>query len=207
MPVYGDALAGGWENWSWGSAVNFANTAPARGSRSIAVTYQRDGGLSLHSQTAIDTSGYAAVAFWVRGGGVSAPLQFATEDSNNTVNSNRVAFSAPANAWTPVTVTLAQLGNPASFQRLDFQEAGGGTPAAPYTVYFDDIRLVGSAIAARRGGERAHPGRRDDHADRFAHPRHEPGHVERPGGVRECRVPRAHGGLGRERDPHAGRQL
>lgn len=158
--VYDDALTSGWDDWSWSSTVDFATASPALGSRSIAVSYQRDGGLSLHNQTAIDAGGYQAVAFWVRGSGVNARMQLATEDANNAVNSNAVPFAAPADQWVLVTVTLTQLGNPASFQRLDFQEAGSGTPPTPYTVYFDDIRLLAApappvadaAVRIRAGG-------------------------------------------------------
>ncbi|MEZ4716074.1 MAG: hypothetical protein R2851_08295 [Caldilineaceae bacterium] len=41
LTVYADALAPGWEDWSWDSAVDLANAAPVySGAASIAVTYE-----------------------------------------------------------------------------------------------------------------------------------------------------------------------
>src|SRR5512140_3305105 len=28
LPIYGDALATGWQNWSWGAQINLANSSP-----------------------------------------------------------------------------------------------------------------------------------------------------------------------------------
>ena len=39
LTIYGDALAAGWENWSWNTQVNFANAQLALCRRAIAVRY------------------------------------------------------------------------------------------------------------------------------------------------------------------------
>ena len=67
--VYGDTLASGWENWSWDTTVNFANTSPVQsGSRSIALTYNTGwAGLSLRTQSPVNTASYTGVSFWVYG--------------------------------------------------------------------------------------------------------------------------------------------
>jgi hypothetical protein len=143
LVVYGDALASGWESWSWDITANFANTSPARGSNSIAVIYNVDwAGLSLHAPSAIQSSEYQTITFWARSGaGMTTALLIATEDSSNA-SSNSVAISVPANAWQAFTITMAALGNPASFQRLDFKDDGSAAPAVPYSVYIDDVRLL-----------------------------------------------------------------
>ncbi len=37
--IYADALANSWGDWSWNTTVNLNNTAPARGTHSIAATF------------------------------------------------------------------------------------------------------------------------------------------------------------------------
>ena len=55
LVIYDDALAVNWDNWSWDSTINFANSAPALGGHSIAVALTSAwAGLSLRAQTAID---------------------------------------------------------------------------------------------------------------------------------------------------------
>ena len=68
--IYADALADSWQDWSWNTTRDFNNADPVHsGSASIAVTYMADGGgLYLHTDTALPTSGYTAIRFWVHGG-------------------------------------------------------------------------------------------------------------------------------------------
>ena len=70
LPIYTDSLAGGWADWSWDTTRNFANTAPVHsGSDSLAVTFNSGwAGLYLHAGSAIDTSGYDQLRFWIHGG-------------------------------------------------------------------------------------------------------------------------------------------
>lgn len=55
--VYTDALAAGWDNWSWNTTLNFTTTAPVHaGSKSLSVTYNAGwAGLYLHA-SGYDTS-------------------------------------------------------------------------------------------------------------------------------------------------------
>ena len=52
--VYTDALASGWQDWSWDTTVNLSNAAPVySGTASIAATYTSAwGGLYLHANSA-----------------------------------------------------------------------------------------------------------------------------------------------------------
>ena len=65
--VYDDALAAGWENWSWAS-VDFENAAPVHsGSHSIAVTCSGGWqGLYLH-HPGVYTAGYTRLRFFIKG--------------------------------------------------------------------------------------------------------------------------------------------
>jgi hypothetical protein len=89
----------------------------------------------------IDTNfGYEAVRFWVHGGtGSDKQFTFFTQTvANGGESSTEVSFTAVAGAWTEITITLDELGNPPSIGRLNFFN---GTGAAMDMVTFDEIRL------------------------------------------------------------------
>ena len=69
LTIYDEALAPGWEDWSW-AAVDRASTANAHtGAVSIAVTPTAWSALYLRSAAApLDTNGYLNFTFWVHGG-------------------------------------------------------------------------------------------------------------------------------------------
>src|SRR4051812_7084779 len=64
-PVYDDALAANWENWSWGTTVNLAAAVPVQaGTRSIgAIFTDAWGGLYLHN-SGVAIAGYTHLQFW-----------------------------------------------------------------------------------------------------------------------------------------------
>lgn len=143
--VYQDALASGWQDWSWDTTRSFANTSPVRnGTNSIAVTYTAGwAGLSLNNSTPLSTAGYSSIKFWVHGGtGSNKSLWVYVEPAAATPNPT-YAFTATANTWTEITVPLAALGNPTSFGRITFQNASG---SAQPTIYLDDIRLWADVV-------------------------------------------------------------
>jgi endoglucanase len=139
--IYGDALASDWANWSWSATIDFNGTSPVQaGTRATNVTYQGWGGLSLRKGTAQGTSGYAALRFWVHGGtGSAKSLRVSTQTADTGGESGSVVVTAPAGAWTEITVPLSALGGPASIKRLNFQE---NTGAVQPLMTFDEIRLT-----------------------------------------------------------------
>jgi hypothetical protein len=144
LSIYSDALASGWSDWSWSANANFFNTSPTyNGSaRSIAVTYNSAwGGLSLRYDSPIDPSLYQAIVFWVHGGtGSNKQLRVYIEENDiGGPYSSMYNFTATVGVWTPITVTMAALGNPSQIKRINIQHAGGATPA---TVYVDDLYLL-----------------------------------------------------------------
>lgn len=141
--VYDDALAGGWQNWSWNSAVDFANSTPARGARAIAVTFQQGwAGLSLRSDSPLNGADYSAVTFWAHGGATGErTVYFYIQQTDGGNETPKQQLTIPASTWTQFTVPLSALGNPATIKRLNWQE---GTGSAQPTFYVDDIRLVGT---------------------------------------------------------------
>ena len=140
--VYDDALADDWQNWSWNSTVDFANSTPARGARAIAVTFQQGwAGLSLRSESPPNGADYSAVTFWAHGGTTGErTVYFYIQQTDGGNETPKQQLTIPAGTWTPFTVPLSSLGNPATIKRLNWQE---GTGSAQPTFYVDDIRLVG----------------------------------------------------------------
>jgi endo-1,4-beta-D-glucanase Y len=138
ITVYGDALAADWQDWSWSSTRNFANTSPVRvGSNSISVNYTAAyGGLSLRKGTAVSTSGYSAIKFWVNSSGSNRTVQVYTQSGDTTGSSGTATVTAIAGTWTEITVSLSSLGSPGTIKRINLQSTTTGT------IYFDDIRLV-----------------------------------------------------------------
>lgn len=56
VPVYRDALHGDWQDWSWSSTLNFADSTVVHdGARAISVSQQACGGFYLHT-AALDTT-------------------------------------------------------------------------------------------------------------------------------------------------------
>jgi hypothetical protein len=138
LPIYTDALTGGWEDWSWDTTRDFNNPAPVyEGSASISVTYTAKwGGLYLHTNIPVPISGYAAIQFLVNGGAVGG--QLVNFHLNNGLGN--AYFTLQANTWLQVTVPLSMLGSPSTLDTLMWQDDSGG---AQPIFYLDDIRLVG----------------------------------------------------------------
>jgi len=139
--IYDEALAAGWQNWSW-AEVDLASTANANtGAVSIAVRAEPFEALYLRSADApVDTNGYLNLTFYVHGGatgGQSFQVQAIINDAAQPgVRVNSIA----AGSWQKVTVPLASLGAEANtnVNGFWFQEiAGADSP----TFYIDTIVL------------------------------------------------------------------
>lgn len=136
--LYGDSLSSGWADWGWASTRNFSSTSPVRiGSRAIRVDYRSWGGLSLRHSTGIPATATSAVRFWAFSP-VAAPLKVSVQTQDSGPESGMHLVTIPANTWTEVTATRAQLGNPSVYRRVNVQIY----QATPVTVSFDEIRLL-----------------------------------------------------------------
>lgn len=143
--VYGDALAAGWDNWSWSTAVNFSNTSPVRsGSHSISVDYTTGwAGLSLRTASPLDASVYPTLTFWIHGGSGPAKLvRVYVQETDTGPASSAVDITASAGVWTPITVTMSQLGNPLQIARVTLQDRTGNDQGV---FYVDDLRFTEGA--------------------------------------------------------------
>jgi alpha-L-arabinofuranosidase len=135
--LFGESLSPTWQSWSWSSTVNTGSTNPVgTGSRALGVQITAGyGALSLRTSPPVDF-GNGTITFQVHGGSTGANLLlFTGQDDGNSVASNTVTISAPANAWTTQTVTAAQLGSPARIARLNISSS------TPVTFSLDELRV------------------------------------------------------------------
>ena len=141
LTIYDEALASGWENWSW-APNDMASTAQANtGVVSIAVTPTPYSALYLRSVAApVDTHGYLNLTFYVHGGATGGQVfQIQAIIGDDAQPGVRVEPLA-AGSWQKITVPLASLGvdNRTDVRGFWFQEIAG---VASPTFYLDTIVL------------------------------------------------------------------
>ena len=141
--IYDDALATGWQDWSWATVSHTATSPVHSGSRSIAVTFDAWEGLYLH-KAGVDTLGVTHLRFYIHGGGSGGQamnLFMNLVVNGSPQNGPAVAVPAPAaNAWSEVMLpTLALNPSGATITGITWQDASGHSQP---TLYIDDIALV-----------------------------------------------------------------
>lgn len=147
LTVYGDGLSAGWQNWSWGTSVNFNQGSPVHGgTASLAVTYtQAWSGLYLHT-TNINASAYDTLQFWIHGGNNGGhQISVKLADGSNNFSGNLVNITSSANAWSQVSIPLSNLGGLTTISGIAWQDGSGGAQPA---FYLDDVVLINSGGAA-----------------------------------------------------------
>lgn len=146
LPVYGDALASGFVDWSWGTH-SLAQGSVVHGGNA-AISFEPDGwaGLYLHRDEGIDVASYGAVELWVRGassGGQKvtvALLSGGAVAGSGALETFVAGGSVPGGSWAKATVPFASLGVTTGFlDGIWLQDASGGNQA---TLYVDDVRLL-----------------------------------------------------------------
>ncbi len=147
LMVYDDNLAAGWQDWSWDTTRNFANTSPVyAGSNSIAVTYSAGfGGLYLETP-AISVAQYTYLHFYVHGGttGGQSVEAHLIDGSGSTLGGVAIDgyiepdHTIPAGQWREISIPLSALGAPSSISGITFQN---GLNTTEPTFYLDNISL------------------------------------------------------------------
>ncbi|BDI30120.1 hypothetical protein CCAX7_21710 [Capsulimonas corticalis] len=145
--IYDDSLENGWLNYGW-ATLNYGSAATVQGgSKSISVTAGAYQALYVH-HTAIDSSNYTAVSFWINGGPTGGQ-KLAVYGLLNGAQKTAVAIPAlAANTWTQVTVPLSALGVDDKLT-LDGFWISDVTGKSQPTFYVDNITLIGSTVPAR----------------------------------------------------------
>ncbi|MFD0672354.1 glycoside hydrolase family 44 protein [Cohnella sp. GCM10027633] len=144
--VYADGLADGYRNQSWHDK-DLANAEQAHDGE-LSIKFEPDGwdGVWLVSGEKKQASDYYGVEFWIHGGATGGQkLLFHGYNGNMGIGAVDLAAYAeggvlPANAWTKVTVNLADMGiTEGEFDGFIFQAATESDQAA---VYIDDVKLL-----------------------------------------------------------------
>ena len=153
LPIYGDSLAAGWDNWSWNTTANFMNTSPVfSGTYSLSATYTAAwGGLYLATNSLVPGTSYDTLQFWINGGGQGGQaLRVMLSDGNYNLIGSGIAVPVNAGAWTQVNISLADLGNPAQIGGIVWQDTSGGPQP---TFYLDQISLINQGIPPAPPGQ------------------------------------------------------
>jgi len=146
LMIYEDALAGGWQDWSWNTTRSRNTALKATGTSSLAVTYTAGwAGLSLRTSPAINTAGYSSIRFSVYGRAGSGALAVFTQPTDDGAASAQFQFTPTPNAWNQIDVPLSALGNPGQIARLTIMEWTG---SAQPTYNLDTLRLIGKTLPA-----------------------------------------------------------
>ncbi len=142
-PIYTDALASEWVNWSWNTSSNFDNTTPRQsGSASIAVTYDAGwSGFYLHTDAALPTAEYDTLRFWVHGGDTGGQQISVWLRDSNGQGTPGLSVTPQANTWTLVELPIEGLTDIAD---ITWNENSG---SAQPTFYLDEVVLLDSAAA------------------------------------------------------------
>ena len=153
LPIYGDGLAAGWENWSWGAAVNFAATNQVyAGTRAIQVDAGSWSALSLY-HSAVDTTPYTYLSFALRQNAATNALLVYPQDAdgNNLFDAPAAdcryggGSPLPAGTWRRVLIPLDDLGAAGRpITRLTFINTGD----TALRFWIDDLKLVAADESA-----------------------------------------------------------
>ena len=128
-PIYSDALAAGWQDWSWDTTRNAANTQPVHsGNHSYAVDHTAAwGGFYLRAEPAINTTGFTHLRFWLNGGATGGQqIRILLNEDETKIK----LVTATANTWMQVDLPLADFGTPAIINAIYWQDVNGGAQSA-----------------------------------------------------------------------------
>ncbi len=147
VAMYQDALAQGWENWSWGSTVNFSDTSQvSEGSNSIKISYNSGwAGLFLHNGAGLHTASKTALQFAIAGSGNSGQqVQVYLIDSNGTQLATKnvsqyISGGITAGTFKTVSIPLSDLNaSNKTIGGIVFQDASGSGGAS---ISLDNIKV------------------------------------------------------------------
>ncbi|HMH24837.1 MAG TPA: IPT/TIG domain-containing protein [Puia sp.] len=142
ITIYDDALAASW--WTggtapaagWSNISDLANATPVKsGTKSISVTYTGTyGGFQIgNGGASIDLSVYTVIKLSIYGGPGTAGKQ--VKLYLNSLDTKGQLLQLTEGAWTDYTVSISDLGGPATLDVLQVQEFSGATPV----IYIDNI--------------------------------------------------------------------
>jgi peptidoglycan/xylan/chitin deacetylase (PgdA/CDA1 family) len=149
--IYDEGLRSGWVSWSWDSSINFADTArPYAGIRDLLWRPTAAwGGLYLHTDTAVNTTGYSVLTFALQSTQSGSALSVHAYDATSTALPAKLSLSAyggapPVGTYRVYSIPLADLqASNRLITGIVLQDASG---APSYTIYADAVALSSSAV-------------------------------------------------------------
>lgn len=145
MPVYGDALLSGWQDWSWATHSLTATAFVHSGTRSISFVPEGWKAVYLHKDGGASGADYDGLEFWVDGGTASGQnvrivfFHASTLLADVPLN-DYLPGGIKAGTWSHVRLEFDVVGvGNSTVDGIYFQDGIGGTQA---TVYLDDINLT-----------------------------------------------------------------
>lgn len=125
--IYADALQNGWDNWSFNGTFSLTNNSPVQaGSASIGATLtQANAAIYLH-HSAMDTSPFQNLVFWINGGASGGQKLQVKARLNGVDQTPYPLANLTANTWAQITIPLASLGadNKLNLDGILIQDAG-----------------------------------------------------------------------------------
>ncbi|AJP70763.1 hypothetical protein TS85_01365 [Sphingomonas hengshuiensis] len=136
--VYDDALALGWNNWSF--AVDAALDAGHvhDGKAAIAVTAKPWGCLAINAGSPLDVAGLTTLSFWIDGGAQGGQTLSVILNGEKGVAS-AVNLPPLVKGWNHIAVPLADAGLASGMLTAIWVRNSSGSPAETY--FIDDIEL------------------------------------------------------------------
>ncbi len=115
---YVDALQNGWQNWGWGSTVDFSSTDNVRdGASSIKLNYTGSWGALKFANGSVSTANYSEITFSVFGTpGTEGKKINITPSGGSTYE-----LTIEEGKWVEYKLTKASFGNPATITDFTFQ--------------------------------------------------------------------------------------
>ena len=153
LPVYGDYLLNGYQDWGW-APHNYANSSPVHSGTSSVSVSMASGWQGLQMYHPDMNSGlYQSISLWLNGGssgGQKLQVYGMLHVADNYSAGQGQYFlidPLPTNSWRQVIVLLSVLGvaGRTNFTGFAIQDRSGTAPA---TFYVDDIQLVAAPAPA-----------------------------------------------------------
>ncbi len=114
LVIFDDALAPGWNNWSWGSYVDFNLSSPVQsGTNSLGFYPAAWGGLYLHSGNPVDTTPYTGLTFALNTVYQNQKFQVTIYGLDNkplgSASLDKFGGDPPVGSWKVYTIPLSAL--------------------------------------------------------------------------------------------------
>ena len=139
MPIYGDRLAPGWDNWRWAKVELSAKLSPTATTTPIKVDAGPWAAVFLH-HAEFSTAGYKTLTLWVNGGVAGGQTLSVVPVIGDKAQSEHAFTVTPeVRKWTKVEIPLSTLGiENKAITGFWIQNA---SDSAANTFYLDQIAL------------------------------------------------------------------